>query len=105
MFKCIHFDEFGHMHTPVITITINKVINISIISESTPVFPCFIILSGKNTWCEIYPVDRFLSAQHYIVNYTLYRVLYEMKVLESCCVAWSCMIFKGVIFFSAGSFD
>ena len=49
MFKCIHFDEFGHMHTPVITIIINKIINISISSESTPVFPCFIILCGQNT--------------------------------------------------------
>lgn len=76
MFKCILFDDFGHMHTPVITITVNKVINISISSESTPVFPCFIILCGKNTWGEIYPVDRFLSAQHCVVHYTLYIEFY-----------------------------
>lgn len=58
MFKCIHFDEFGHMHTPVVAITINKVINISISSESTPVFPCFIIL-WKEHLVRDYPVDKF----------------------------------------------
>lgn len=39
LYICLH---------PVITITANKVISISIASKSIFVFPCFIIICGKN---------------------------------------------------------
>lgn len=63
---CIHFEEFGHTHTPVITITTNKVINISIISKAfLRSFALLVLFVLRN---EMYPINKFSSAQQCIVN-------------------------------------